>query len=319
MWPPIGEEPGSVDVLCGDIGGTNTRLAILSGGRFSKLASDTLRSVDFPDLETAVAHFLTHAGARFEAAAFGVAGPIVDGHCVLTNLDWEVDVEVLRRRLDVAKVVLLNDLEAQARGIGWVEPGGIYCLHAGEPRPGNMALIAAGTGLGEAGIYFDGRRHWPFATEGGHTDFSPRSELQIELLRFMWQRPDRVSWERLVSGMGILNLFEFFVGRGLEPALDYPTGPGRVAAISAAGLSGSCPVATRTLELFVELYAAEAGNLALKAMAVAGVYLGGGIAPRILDHLRGEAFWRSFCDKGRMRPLLEKIPVRVILDQDAAL
>lgn len=308
-------------ILTGDVGGTNLRLALLepTGEGFKKHAAKTFASGDFACLEDAVSLFLDHTGGSFEQAAIGVAGPVIGNRCGATNLPWVIDGRRLQRRFGFQRIALLNDLEAQAAGIAWLPDHSISVLYEGEERPGNRALIAAGTGLGQAGMYFDGRRHQAFATEGGHADFAPHNEIQIELLRFMTARHGRVSWERLVSGMGLQNLLAFFVEvQGMEPIAELANSPSP-SMISQAALEGRCPVADRALDLFVTLYGAEAGNLGLKTLAVNGLYLGGGIAPKILARLRGDGFRRALTAKGRMSPLMELMPVRVIMDGDTAL
>lgn len=319
------------EILCADIGGTNTRMAVVRPrprGGFETVASQRLRSADFDGLESAIDHFFRSRGLRCRRAAFGIAGPVVDGRCALTNRPWKaVDAEAVRQTLGFDDVLLINDLEALAWAIPLLAPGAVETLHEGQSMRGNRALAAVGTGFGQAGIYWNGRDFRPFATEGGHTHFGPRNELEVELLRFLWTRYDRVSWERVVSGMGLANLFDFFVHRGEEAdrelaeevdAVRASRGfrPGEeAAAISSAAIEERCEVASRALDLMVDLYASEAGNLALKTNALGGVYLGGGIPPRILGRLRSKRFRSSFCDKGRMQGLLEGVPLHVILDQ----
>ena len=308
-------------ILSGDVGGTNTRLALLEcrDGRFHKQSSVVLPSSEYESLEAAVEHFLASVNQTCDGAAFGIAGPVMDGRCTATNLPWIIDSESLSRRFGWDRVVLLNDLEAQAAGIPYLQPDDFAVLHEGIVQVGNRALIAAGTGLGQAGLYFDGEKHHVFATEGGHTDFAPHNELQIELLRFMTERHGRVSWERLVSGMGLSNIFSFFVEhKKMTPISELGQNPSP-ADISQAALSRSCEVADHALELFVTLYGAEAGNLALKTMSVNGLFVGGGIAPKILERLSGESFRTAMTSKGRMSSVLENMPVKVLLDDDTAL
>lgn len=309
-------------ILTGDVGGTNTRLAILGKnevGRFVKHASEVFPSADFGSLEDAVDAFLGSTGFPCERAAFGIAGPVMDGKCTATNLPWIIDAAALESRFGFEDVALLNDLEAQAAGIRFLHDDDFAVLQEGVAKPGNRALIAAGTGLGQAGLAFDGRAHRVFATEGGHTDFAPHDDLQIDLLRFLIERHGRVSWERVVSGMGLENIFAFFVeGRKRCPVPELRDRP-RAADISRAAMDGLCEVADEALELFVTLYGAEAGNLGLKTLSVNGLFLGGGIAPKILPRLQRAQFLRAFTRKGRMSPLLESMPVRVLLDGDTAL
>jgi glucokinase len=256
-----------------------------------------------------------------------VAGPVLDNRCATTNLPWIVDGAALAERLGLCGVELLNDLEAVGHGLDLLRPGEILELQAGEPGAGgHRAVIAAGTGLGEAGLFWDGERHRPFATEGGHADFAPGDDLEVALLQFLRRDHAHVSWERVVSGLGLVNLYRFLrqsgeIDLGSEPpglAEEIEAGdPGAVISRYAAG--GKSPLCGRALELFVKLYGAEAGNLALKTMAVGGLYIGGGIAPRNLDWMRNGIFLESFRSKGRMRPLLESMPVRVILNPRVAL
>ena len=309
-------------ILSGDVGGTNTRLAILqpTGGRFAKLASRTAPSVGFAGLQDAINALLDRVDRPCpKAAAFGIAGPVVGNRCEATNIPWIVDADELKADFGFQRVALLNDLEAQAQGIQYLRDEDFEVLHPGTAKPGNRALIAAGTGLGQAGLFFDGEQHRVFATEGGHTDFAPRNDLQIALLQYLTRRYGRGSWERVLSGPGLEDMFRFLVeDRELSPHPELGRTPD-AATISNAALEGRCEVADRALDLFVELYGAEAGNLALKILAINGLFVGGGIAPRILERLKGPLFLQSFRAKGRMSSLVQDIPVRVILDGDCAL
>jgi glucokinase len=230
----------------------------------------------------------------------------------------------LADELNLEKAMLINDLEANAWGIAALDSKDVVALNKVKSTAvGNQAIISAGTGLGEAGMYWDGAKHHIFASEGGHSDFAPRNELELELFRYLSGRYGHVSYERIVSGPGLVNVFHFLrdTGRGTEPQwLTHEmsrTDP--AAAISRAALNGSCPLCEQALDLFVSVYAAEAGNLALKLMATGGVYLGGGIAPKMLPKLSGPLFMRAFLGKGRMQPLLESVPVMVITNDKAAL
>lgn len=308
-------------ILSGDVGGTNTRLAILvrDGDRFTKLASRTVPSADFERLEDAVSEFLADFDQACELAAFGVAGPVIGERCEATNLPWVIDAAALRQQFGFEKVTLLNDLKAQALGIRFLRDRDLQVLHPGRPKAGNRALIAAGTGLGQAGLFFDGREHRVFATEGGHGDFAPHREIHMDLLRYLTDRHGRASWERVVSGSGLVNIFRFLVeDQNLSPAKELAAEPS-AADISRFALQGSCPVADQALDIFVELYGAEAGNLALKMLAVNGLFVGGGIAPKILERLKNPSFLNAFCSKGRMSHLVREIPVKVILNGDTAL
>jgi glucokinase len=313
-------------ILAGDIGGTNSRLAFFSehGGRLEPVVEATYPSRDHPSLETIVKKFVSAHDLPIDVACFGVAGPVRHGRSDTTNLPWDVDAGELACALHLRSVGLLNDLEAHAYGIATLAPEDFMTLNQGAPdASGNAAVIAAGTGLGEAGLYWDGQRHLPFAGEGGHASFAPSDDLQIELLRFLSHEFGHVSWERVLSGPGLFNIYRFLrdTGRGEEP--DWLThelqqqDPSAV--ISQAALADSSALCRQALDLFVVLYGAEAGNLALKLMATAGVYVGGGIAPKILQKLIDSTFMAAFVAKGRLKPLLQRIPVRIIMNDKVAL
>jgi glucokinase len=313
-------------VLAGDIGGTNARLTIFSaeGGEFRAEAAQVYPSRDYESLEEIVAEFIMTHGLMCRTACFGVPGPVSEGRAEITNLPWIVEAAKLARAAGAARVAVINDLEAQAWGIATLGPDGCLSLNEGDADArGNAALISAGTGLGQAGLYWDGITHRPFACEGGHSSFAPRGKLQVQLLEFLTKRfGGHVSWERVVSGPGLVNLHDFLIEfRHADAAPDHveEIRKSDPAAITAAATAGQCTVCAEALELFVGFYGAEAGNLALKVMATGGVYLGGGIAPRIVDKLKESTFMDAFVDKGRMRPLLEAIPVRVIVRAGAAL
>ena len=307
-------------ILAGDIGGTNARLALVrvDDGRLVHGDEVRLPSRDFASLEALLRSFLDLHAGPVAAAGLGLPGPVRDGRVAPTNLPWSVDARQLRQALKLEQLWLLNDLEALAHGL---DGAAVETLQSGQATAGgNRAVIAAGTGLGQAVLYWDGTCFHPYATEGGHADFAPRNELQFELLRFLQQRYDRVSWERLVSGPGLVNIFEFLCSRpGAQPAVSPLAQADPPAAVTEAALAKSCPVARHSLALFVELYGAEAGNLALKAMATGGLFVAGGIAPRILAPLREPPFVEAFVSKGRMRGLLESMPLHVVLDDATGL
>lgn len=314
-------------VLAGDIGGTNARLAVyeIELTRYKTLVAETFRSREHETLEGVVAGFMMGHGIRCQRACFGVPGPVKDGRVQTTNLPWLVETSKLATAAAVEAMAVINDLKAQAYGIAALAPEDFMVLNPGsETATGNAALIAAGTGLGQAGLYWDGQAYHPFATEGGHTNFGPNGELQIALLAFLTGRFGRVSWERIVSGPGLANTFDFLLdyrGGGKPAWFDDEVGergdPAPV--ITQAALQGRCEICAEALDLFVELYGAEAGNLALKMLAIGGVFLGGGIAPRIIEKLKEPPFLNAFLDKGRMRPLLEATPVRVMINESTAL
>jgi len=311
-------------ILAGDIGGTNSRLAVFDPhAGWTPALERVYSSRAHGSLDEILAAFLDEHRVRPRHACFGVAGPVRDGRCVATNLPWIVDAAGIGAQIG-APTWVINDLEANAYGLATLGPGDLELLHAGlVGARGNAAIIAAGTGLGEAGLYWDGGAHHPFATEGGHASFAPGDADDADLLRWLRARHDHVSWERLVSGPGLVALYEFLRDTGREredPALAEAMrvdDPG--AAITRAALVGGSALAEATLDWFVRLYGAEAGNLALKVMATGGVWLGGGIAPRIVPKLRDGAFMQAFLAKGRMQPLLAAMPVHVILNDRTAL
>lgn len=312
-------------ILAGDVGGTKTHLALFDPGPPLRLVRlETFRTGAFASLEEMLGAFLHDRDLPLAAAALGVAGPVVGGAATLPNVTWAVDARRFARRIGLGAVTLLNDLEASAWAIEALGSADAATLHAGVPdATGNQAVIAAGTGLGEAVLLrADGRRR-SIATEAGHADFAPRSDLEIELLRWLRARLGRVSWERILSGPGLVNVHAFLAdtGRGNEPASvgeAIREGDG-AAEISAAALEGRSERCALALDIFTGAYGAEAGNLVLRAIATGGVFLGGGIAPKILPWLQREPFRRAFLDKGRLSPMVAATPVKVILDERAAL
>ena len=313
-------------ILAGDVGGTKTILGLFShrGGRLVAAREATYRSDAYSSLEAIVEAFLSGGKERVTACAIGVAGPVTGGRTLVVNLRWPVDARRVARLLRLEEVHLLNDLEATAWGIPELPRAGTVSLTPRlRPSPGNAALVAAGTGFGTALLFWDGRRHWPSAGEGGHAGFAPKDDDEIELLRFLLRRFGRPSLDRVVSGPGLHEIYDFLVesGRGAVS----PTMMGRLeegdpsAAISEAALGGEDPTAERALDLLVSLYGSAAGDLALVAGAVGGVWIGGGIAPKILPKLRSGAFLRAFRSKGRLSSFVERIPVRVILEPRTAL
>ncbi len=313
-------------ILVGDIGGTNTRLAFFAGDGegFRTMAEATFPSGRYSGLEGIVHDFVNANKLQVTHAGFGVAGPVRNGRSQATNLPWVVDAHRLAEQLGIRSVALVNDLEAVAHGIPTLPAADFAVLQAGAPdATGNAAVIAPGTGLGEAGMYWDGSKHLPFASEGGHASFAPSNELQDELLRYLRPQFHHVSWERLLSGPGLLNIYKFLrdAGRDTEPGwlAEEMSHSDPAAVISRAAVEGKSELSKSALELFVQLLGAEAGNLALKVMAFGGVYLGGGIPPKILVALDSPVFREAFAAKGRMRPLLEAMPLKVILNDKIAL
>jgi glucokinase len=314
-----------VQILTGDIGGTNTRLAIMEyqdgGTRITQ--NDNFHSTSFSSLGDIISEFLgRHTQLKPQAAAFGVAGPVARGVSRITNLPWLVSAQALAQQLGLPGVQVLNDLEALAWGIDTLQADDMVTLQTGAAdSTGNRAVIAAGTGLGEAGMCFDGKLHIPFATEGGHTDFAPADERDWRLWGFLQQRFGHVSWERVVSGTGLVTLFEFLLLESGAATPDWFEDPAQdsAACVTRHALSGDEALCVEALDWFTRLYGAEAGNLALKMKATAGLYLGGGIAPKILPALQNGPFLAAFLDKGRMRRLVEDMPVRVICNEQVSL
>jgi glucokinase len=314
-------------ILAGDIGGTKTHLALFSlhKGKLQAERKKTFPSKQYEGLEAVVEEFLAGPHDSIGRACFGVAGPVVNGTIKTPNLPWIVEGAKIGRILQLRSVALLNDLEAAAYGILTLEPDEFLCLNQGSARrPANRALIAAGTGLGEATIYDNGHAYHPLPSEGGHADFAPRDETEIDLLRYLIQAYGHVSYERVVSGPGLWNIYNFLKdsGRAMEPdwlaeKLAGANDPSVV--ISQLGLSGEPEICAGALDLFTSVYGAEAGNLALRAKAIGGVYIGGGIAPKIQHKLRDGTFMRAFIDKGRYQELLSGISVQVILNDETAL
>ena len=314
-------------ILAGDIGGTSARLAYFErkNNRLLPIVEEVKHSHEFPSLESAVLEFQRKHNYRVACACFGVAGPVHNRRIEAPNLPWIIDAAVLERTLGIDTVYLINDLEANAHGLSELQEQDLAVLAPGLPGAiGNAAVISAGTGLGEAGLYWDGTEHHAFAAEGGHADFAPANELQVELWMYLRKKfGGHVSWERVLSGPGQHNIYEFLrdTGKGTEePWLAEEIRKGDASAvISRNGLSGKSPLCEHAVNVFVEIYGAAAGNLALKFLATGGVFMGGGIAPKILPKLKEPRFFEAFCDKGRLRSLLEEIPVRVVLNDKTAL
>jgi glucokinase len=312
-------------ILAGDIGGTNARLAYFQtqNGHLRLISERVFPSRDYSEFGDIVSKFLEGATARPDIACFGIAGPVHHGRVETSNLPWIIEQSRLAKQIQLPGTLLINDLEANAWGIEALGPQDLVPLNQVELAVGNQAVIAPGTGLGEAGLFWNGNQHQVYACEGGHADFAPQGDLQIELLRFLASRYGHVSYERVLSGPGLVNVYEFLrtKGSGEEPAgfSEKLKGTDPAAMISRAALEGTNRLAGQALDLWISVYGAEAGNLALKAMATGGIFLGGGISPKILPKLTGPLFMQAFLDKGRLRPLLEGIPVKVITNDNAGL
>ncbi|OQA39714.1 MAG: Glucokinase [Chloroflexi bacterium ADurb.Bin325] len=316
-------------LLAGDIGGTKTVLAVFSqsAGERAPLAEKTYPSTAYASLEEIAADFLAQTGHQVERGVFGVAGPVMQGRAYVTNLRWNLDEGELARALGLTSVRLLNDLESLAYSVSILEPEDLHTLNVGQAVDhGTRAVIAPGTGLGEAYLTWAGWHYAPHPSEGGHCDFAPRDQREIELLQYLLKKYDHVSCERVCSGLGIPNLYHFLrdTGRATEP----PWLAARLAAASdptpeifAGAMLPTNPseLCIQTLELFAGILGGEAGNLALKVLATGGVYIGGGIPPRMLPYLEQPAFLENFRDKGRFSDLLGNVPIHVILNPKAAL
>ena len=316
-------------ILAGDIGGTKCNLALydVHGDAPKKIAQRRYESREFPKFDEVVSNFLrdsnsnsTGGGAKeIEAAGFGVAGPVI-GHTVrTTNLPWVVDGPALAEKLGTPHVVVLNDLEATGYSLPLLAPAEISTLNRGVPSPqATQALIAAGTGLGEAILFWDGDRHVVSGSEGGHTDFAPRTNREIELLQYMKKTHEFVSWELIVSGRGFRVIHSF-----LDPSVLHPSFAGSEAdaapEITRLALEGRCPVCVETLDLWVTLYGAEAGNLALKVLARGGAWVAGGIAVKIRKKMEDGTFFRAFCEKEQFAAMMAQIPVQMVLNEEAPL
>lgn len=314
-------------LLAGDIGGTKTNLAFFleEEGNYQKLCFQSFRSKAYQSLEEIVKEFVStwkeKQKKEIDASCFAVAGPCIEGKCKTTNLPWIIETVNLQKVLGVKDVFILNDLEANAHALEILPKDSFITLLEGKTIKGNRAVISPGTGLGEAGIYFDGKGYYPFACEGGHAEFGPRGELQLRLCTYLQKKFSHSSYERILSGPGIVNLYEFLRD---EEGLEAPTSfqqfdPKDLAAQISHGAEAGIFICEKTMELFVAILASEASNLALKFMATGGLFLGGGIPPKILPFLKKENFTENFYDKGRFRSFLEAIRVEVILNDQATL
>jgi glucokinase len=316
-------------ILAGDIGGTKTTLGLfkMTAGPREHVGEATFRSASYPGLEVMVKEFLGQAGADVDAACFGVAGPVIGDQARITNLPWTVNAAALRSELHLGPVRLLNDLEAIAHAVPILEPADLFTVNETHPvAGGTIGVLAPGTGLGEAFLAWDGATYHAYPSEGGHCSFAPRNAMELELLRYLLERFDHVSYERVCSGMGLPNLYAFFRERQrmeelpqVAQALATAGDPTPVIVGAALDSEKPSPLCRQTLDTFVSILGAEAGNLALKLLATGGIYLGGGIPPRILPVLRAGGFMDSYQEKGRFGALVAQIPVYVVLNPRAAL
>ncbi len=314
--------------MAGDIGGTKTNLAVFAPEERlqAPLVEATFPSARYESLEELLGDFLMHHDIAITQAAFGVAGPVTDGRATITNLPWVIDSLSMQQEFGWSSVKLINDLEAIAYAVPHLQPQDVHTLNAGDAEVGgNIAIVAPGTGLGEAFLTWNGTCYEPHASEGGHADFAPNTQTEVELLSYLMGHFRHVSYERVCSGLGIPNIYDFF--KATRPDEEPSEFAEQMAAaadptpliVMAALEENPAPLCAATLDTFVSILAAEAGNLALKVMATGGVYLGGGIPPRILPALSDAHFRDAFLHKGRFAELMEQLPVHVILNPKVAL
>jgi glucokinase len=308
-------------ILAGDLGGTKANLGLfdINAGKLVRVADKRYATRDHAGLEEIASDFLNGSKGKITAASFGVAGPVVDNSVQATNFPWVIDGSSVARHLHLNRVHLLNDLEATAYGVGVLEPHELEVIHPGIDVPkSTQVVIAAGTGLGEGILFWDGQRHAPMATEAGHADFAPNTEQQAELWKFLKARNEFVSVEIILSGGGFKRIHEF-----LNPSLKHPgfdSGhPDPAPEITRMGLSGECPTCAATLDLWVEIYGSEAGNMALRSVARGGIYIAGGIAVKVLPKIRNGKFTAAVRHKEKLEAFLSNIPIRVVLNEECPL
>ena len=311
-------------ILAGDIGGTHTRLALFAPSGELCIAVETkYPSRDYKGLEEIAAQFLKEQDASVSAACFAIAGPILDGRVKPPNLPWIVDAAELSAKLHIPTVHLLNDLQANANGLQALKANELFLVQRGKKQVGNQALVSAGTGLGEAGLYWNGVEYLPFASEGGHADFAPRNGLEIELLIYLQKKFGHVSYERVISGPGIHLIYDFLIANGHEKESQEVQNKMKShdpsAVIGEYGLQNRDKACSRSVDWFLSLLGGEAGNVALKFLSLGGLFLGGGIAPRLAKAFAQSEFLRSFSEKGRFKELLESIPIYIVMNDNAAL
>jgi len=322
---PQGTSEKDTIILAGDIGGTKANILL---SRFSTNGLETIKesrfvSKDYDSFHDILSQFL-EGQPQPDKICFSVAGPNIDGKVKFTNLSWQIDCEEISQHFDGIPVAILNDLESTAYGLAGLKKDELCTLCKGSNETsGNIAILAAGTGLGEAGLYFDGKQYHPFATEGGHSDFAPRSPRDMDVLTFLLKRHEHVSWERLLSGNGIFTIWQFLteVEKKISPAwlLQQMENTDPAPIISKAALEATCPVCVEAIEMFNRYLAVEAVNLILKLKSTGGLYLAGGIAPKLLP-LLNPSTWREVFEKsGRMRKLLDEVSVYVVFNQKAPL
>ena len=319
------EIPKKGTVLAADVGGTKTNFALyeVQDGRLETLKENTYATKDHESFMEAMEHFEDIKGHRINAICLGVAGPILHNKVKGTNFPWLIDGNKISEELDVKRVTLINDMEANAYGLSALKKNEFKILDHGKDHPGNAAVISPGTGLGEAGLYWDGENYHPFPAEGGHCDFSPRTDLDVQIWHYLHAKYGHVSWERVVSGQGINNIYKFLRSfrNSKEPEWltkkmqkeDHPI------VITQVGKEGKDKICTETLDLFLYYLAVATSQLALKSKALGGIYIGGGILPNLIDYVDAEKFYKTFTDAGRMEDMLKKISVKIVLNEKTAL
>jgi glucokinase len=314
-------------ILAGDIGGTHSRIAAFDadGNKLPLVVEKIYESQEHSGLTEIISEFVRTEGIPVHSACFGVAGPVRNGRSKISNLPWIIDSRELAAQLKLRSVDLLNDLEAYAYGMDALESKDFVTLSEGsEDAEGNTAVISAGTGLGEAGLVWDGFRHHPFACEGGHTDFAPKSHVEIELLQYLLKKHGHVSYERILSGPGIRNVYEFLRDTHKQEEPDWLRDQIRTATdvpalISQLAAQKKAVICEETMKIFVTVYGSETGNCALKFMSTGGIFIGGSIAAKIVPMMKSDIFMQAFLDKGRMSSLLKDMPVKIVLNDDAGL
>jgi len=314
-------------ILAGEIGGTRTRLAAFDkdGSKLQLVVEKSYPSQEHNNLSEVVSGFVKTEGIAVHTACFGVAGPVQRGRSKISNLPWIIDSRDLAKLLKLDTVGMINDLEAYAYGIDGLDSKDFVTLNQGsEDAEGNRAVISARTGLGVAGLYWDGYRHHPFGCEGGHSDFAPRNELEMEMLTYLQKKYDHISYERILSGPGIKNIYDFLRDskRAEEPAWlkdQMAAAADPPALISQLAAQGKAPICDQTMSVFVSIYGAETGNVALNFMSTGGIFVGGSVAAKNVAKMKDPVFMQSFLGKGRMESLLKEMPVTIVLNDNSGL
>ena len=311
-------------ILSGDIGGTKTNLSVINKKNPKEiLLQKKFSSQNYLNLESILQEFLQDQ-PPISIACFGIAGAICDNTCRATNLPWHIDAKKISTICHIPNIHLINDLEATAWGLDWLQKEELFIVNPGKPEAvGNRGLIAAGTGLGEAGFFWNGKEHFPFPSEGGHCDFGPVNEEHIELWHYLKNKYGHVSYERILSGPGIIALYDFLIDTGKEKESEYVKcamqTQNRSETITQMALEKKCAVCLRAIEMFIYIYGLESGNLALQLLSYGGLFIGGGIAPKMIPMFQTPLFMQGFMNKGRFTEMLSRIPVQIILNQNTAL